>query len=208
MNRNETAARPKLITNAYVGFVDIVASTDLLNAQGTAADFEMMEAFVFSVTKRARINGVRILNSTGDGFFFMLEDAEDRPERMGSFVSDLTHDFRLLLLSLGERAKLVESGLRFGIARGNVLSGEVRGCGSSNTLVVGPAVNLASRLCAVAARNELAVCKSTFRDLNPGFSTKPVSMKFYRCLKGFHASVESYHMQIDPAALDVDAVAS
>ena len=192
--KNEIGSLPELVANVLVGFVDIVSSTALLNAQGLAADYRMKEAFTAAAAKRARECGVTLINSTGDGFLFTLDSGENRAARLAEFARLLSEDFRKLLAGA---PVAIESGLRFGVARGSVLRGTTSHGGQSERLITGPVVNMASRLCDLADTGEMIVCDRAFAEM--GGSLR-VTDKTECRLKGFAAAVDTYHLEVAPVS--------
>ena len=187
---DDSSSLPELLGNVLVGFVDIVSSTAIMNAQGIAADYQMKESFSRAAAKRARECGVTLVNSTGDGFLFVLEAGEGRAARLASFARLLSADFRLLL----ERSEVgIESGLRFGVARGSILRGTIAPEGKSESLITGPVVSMASRLCDRAETGEMIVCERTLDEM---CGSLRVTNKAACRLKGFASAVETYHLEV------------
>jgi class 3 adenylate cyclase len=181
--------------SALMGIVDIVASTEVTNALDLFSAFELQRDFHAAALTRARANGVQIINSTGDGFLFIVNEKKHWQDCLMSFVQGVLSDFQCLLKGI-ERAKgrRLASGLRFGVSRGSVIIScdGVSGQGSA----VGPAINLAARLCARAGANELVISQNVWEDTPASFDGEITAVRTYTDLKGFNASVEAIHKQI------------
>jgi class 3 adenylate cyclase len=190
------ASRPRLMPWAVVGFVDIISSTSISNHIDLETGFEMKQRFLHAATERANESGMIMLNHTGDGFLFLANYGGDDAwaKRLVQFHRALTSDFDGLLSDLRRRAAIrSESGLRFGVSCGPVLLGCL-GASATCFTAVGPDVNLASRLCDVAGRNEFVATRRVWDHLKQVLPGWPASFRNYDSLRGFDGVINAVHV--------------
>ena len=195
------ATRPRLMPWAVVGFVDIISSTSISNHIDLEAGFELKQRFLHSACERAAESGMIMLNHTGDGFLFLANyGSEDWATRLVRFHRSLTADFDALLSDLRRRTRIEsESGLRFGVSCGPVLLGCL-GTSATCFTAVGPDVNLASRLCDVAGRNEFVATRRVWDHLRVALPGWPASFRNYDSLRGFDGVINAVHVGSRPVA--------
>ena len=185
----------KMMGTAVVGFADITASTAIANQIDLMTDWHMKEDFLNIATKRATECGLVVLTHTGDGFMFLANyfgDAE-WPYSLIAFYEGLQLDFDTLRRSLNDRITGIETGIKCAVAMGPAVVGFI-GADQSYFTVIGPTVNLASRLCAKASSNEIVVGYRVWDVLKHtmvGWNTKEV---IYDDLKGFDHAVRAVHI--------------
>jgi len=181
--------------SALMGIVDIVASTEVTNELDLFSAFELQRDFHAAALARAQANNVQIINSTGDGFLFIVNEKEHWQYCLLSFVRGVLSDFQHILKRIeSAKGRCLASGLRFGVSRGSVIisADAVSGQGSA----VGPAVNLAARLCARARVNELVMNQNVWEDAHSPVDDQDTSSHSYTDLKGFKARIDAVHKQI------------
>jgi class 3 adenylate cyclase len=186
-----------IVPEAVVGFADIVASTQISNELDVHADFELRRRFQEMAAKRAGQWGITILNDTGDGIIFMVD--QSRGSRwygnLLSFYDDLRADFQLILDDAAAKHGLrVNSGVRFGVGAGAILVANLRG-NSSQASAIGPEVNLAARLCAKAEPGEIVFSRSAWNATNGKVSSVAAKSRVHTDLKGFAAQVPAMHLK-------------
>ncbi len=136
-----------IMQGAVVGIVDMVSSTTISNAVDMLTEFNFKREFQRRASARASENGIVILNHTGDGFVFLANyhQRETWQNQVLRFHRSLNEDFQRLLNGLRQQTGHdFQSGLRFGVASGNVILGFL----SSNPAhftAVGAVVNLVLR---------------------------------------------------------------
>lgn len=193
--------QPTLMPSAVVGFVDMISSTSISNALDLASGFELKQRFLQAASTRASESGMVVLNHTGDGFLFLANYHSEYgwAERLVHFHRALTSDFDLMIHELRERNGIrSESGLRFGVSCGPVLLGCL-GASSTCFTAVGPDVNLAARLCDLAARNEFVATKRVWDHLKSALPGSPASFHNYSRLRGFDIVINAVHVRTRPA---------
>jgi len=192
----ETTNRVKKISNAVIGIVDIIASSKISNAVDIDVDWELRTRFFAAARERAAETGVALLHHTGDGFLFMLvpDECADWADRLLKFHAKLTFDFQAILQALRISTAGVQSGLRFGVSAGPVLVGSLDGL-DHDKHVVGPDVNLAARMCAVAKANELVLSSRVWHLMKRALHRKTARRESYRGLKGFQFEIHALHLK-------------
>lgn len=113
------------------------------------------------------------------------------------FGNDLENAARCALKMIEERRRLNETGkykieIGIGVASGNVVAGRMGSKDRLNYTVLGPRVNLASRLCSKAGRMEVVIDDLTFRSIEQRAIVSPTPELQ---LKGFAAPVQAYKLE-------------
>jgi class 3 adenylate cyclase len=113
-----------------------------------------------------------------------------------SYGNDALNAVRCALSMINERAKLNETSkyhiqIGIGVATGRVLAGNMGSENRSNYTVIGERVNLASRLCSVAAKMEVVIGSHTVEKL--GSLIRVEELPTLR-LKGFSDDVTAYRL--------------
>lgn len=179
------------VEGAVMGIVDMIDSTVISNCVDVETDFQLKRSFVSQATLRAQENDITILHHTGDGFLFIanLSSKMNWQENLLNFYRQLSHDFSLMISELRARTGIqVESGLRFGVARGNVVLGSLSSQPGHYT-AVGATVNLAARVCSIAEANQIVFCSSTWQ-LMEMVATEEISHSQSYLFKGFSTETE------------------
>ncbi|MGZ4975005.1 MAG: adenylate/guanylate cyclase domain-containing protein [Limisphaerales bacterium] len=196
-NRNILKPEHKAMQDAVIGIVDIVNSTEVCNTLDIVASFEMKRKFQKIAHDRASQNGIAILNDTGDGFLFLANPNGALGAReLARFYGDLTTEFKMLVTEVSlSSGKTLESGLRFGVASGSVILGGLDDKTQQMT-AVGPAVNLAARLCSRAGVDEIVFSAKVWERVNAVMIGWISESKAHADLKGFHEIVPAVHTGI------------
>lgn len=113
-----------------------------------------------------------------------------------SFGNDAENAARCALRMIEERARLNQSGkyqiaIGIGVASGNVVAGRMGSKDRLNYTVLGPRVNLASRLCSKAGPMEAVIDEITWRSVQDCASANPTPELQ---LKGFATPVQAYKL--------------
>jgi class 3 adenylate cyclase len=181
--------------DAVVGIVDIVGSTQISYSVDLTADFLLKQEFLSEAARLARKHDIIILNHTGDGFLFLANYGSKREWRTNlvGFYGALTARFDELLTSTRlDSGRALDSGLRFGISRGNVILGCL-GSSPATFTAVGRDVNLAARLAAAAAKNEIVFNVSVWEEVAGEFHAGPQVTRQYE-FKGCAGMINAVHV--------------
>lgn len=189
-------AKKSAIDNAVVGFADIVGSTEIGNSVDLETDWDLKERFLAAATRRATECGMVVLNQMGDGIFFLAnyQDSQDWQKRLIKFYEQVTIDLNEILRAMDDKIGSVQSGIKFGVAQGPMMLGWI-GEDQSYFTGMGPTVNLAARLCAVAGINEIVVTESVSNSMKSVIKTRKTQEKSYDNLKGFKQVIKTVHIQ-------------
>jgi class 3 adenylate cyclase len=114
-----------------------------------------------------------------------------------SFGNDVDHAARCALRMIDERARLNETSpyhisIGIGLASGKVVAGRMGSKDRLNYTVLGPRVNLASRLCSHAAKMEVLIDEETWRCIEGHARAEPTPELR---LKGFAETVRAYKLR-------------
>lgn len=184
-----------MMPGAVVGFADITASTRIANSVDLFTDWQLKERFLEAATKRATESGMVVLTHLGDGFLFLANyrNSPDWHYNILTFFENLVLDYELVTDSLREKLGDIPSGVKFGIATGPALVG-LLGETQSYFTAIGPDVNLAARLCASAASNEIVISSrvwDTLKSIVHGWEAMP---RLHGELKGFSQEIPAFHV--------------
>jgi class 3 adenylate cyclase len=185
-----------LVPFGVVGVVDIVSSTEISNSMDIFTEWEIKNRFFERAEHHAKHAGLTIVNHTGDGFLFLVDQSHspDWANALVWFYESLVQDFRSILQDVEPGLPHVDSGLRFGVAAGTLLVGQ-----SSTTkldqIVVGAEVNLAARLCESAKVNEMVISTRVWDVLKYATNCSKVQKRVHKSLKGFDHSIPAMHWQ-------------
>jgi class 3 adenylate cyclase len=113
------------------------------------------------------------------------------------FGNDVENAARCALRMIEERARLNETGkykiaIGIGVASGKVVAGRMGSKDRLNYTVLGPRVNLASRLCGQAGRMEVVIDEETWRAIQPRARATPTPELL---LKGFAEPIRAYKLE-------------
>jgi|GEM_PF-6963845 len=161
IGKSQNEKKSKLhIPQATVGIVDIVSSTRIGNAVEVATDWDIKEQFLDCAAARAEQFGMLILNQTGDGFLFLVkEEGQNKQQRVLGFQKALSKDFSLILARYSFQLRNIESGIRTGIAQGELMIGWT-GETAVTYQAAGSVVNKAARLASLAKVNQVVFCEN------------------------------------------------
>jgi adenylate cyclase len=196
--------KKEVVRNAVVGFADIIGSTEIGNNVDLDTDWELKEKFLASTTKRATECGMVVLNQMGDGIFFLAnyQDSKEWNLRLIKFYEQITFDLNDILIGMRDRLGTIQSGIKFGVASGPMMLGWI-GEGQSYFTGMGPTVNLAARLCAVAGNNEIVVTSSVASEMGEVIKNRATKEVSYSNLKGFNEVINTLHIScIDISYVD------
>ncbi len=165
-NNPSVIGKKKKMKNIIIGFADIVNSTQIANKIDIELDWELKENFLEAATALALKNDLVVLTHLGDGFLFVVNymESESWQDNLFSFYSGLTREYERIYSNIVGISGSVKSGVKFGLARGDVIIGFL-GKDQAYFTAVGPTVNLASRVCSKATGDELIVTEDLWVDL-------------------------------------------
>ena len=191
----DSIERKRRIKNLIVGFADMTNSTKIANMVNLDKDWQLKEEFLESATNLALKNDLVVLTHIGDGFLFLANyvNQEEWQNNTISFFRDLVSSYEKIFANLTGLSGQVESGIKFGLARGEVILGFL-GSDQSYFTAIGPTVNLASRVCAAAKNNEMVVTKDLWNDLSGLIGEFHLHENFYTELKGFNGQIELFRI--------------
>ena len=205
----DSIERKRKIGRLIVGFADMTNSTRIANMIDLDQDWQLKEEFLEAATNLALKNDLVVLTHMGDGFLFLANyvNKEEWQSNTISFFRDLVQSYEKIFASLIGLSGQVESGVKFGLARGEVILGFL-GSDQSYFTAIGPAVNLASRVCGTANNNELVVTKDLWDELSGLIGEFHLHENFFTELKGFNGQIELFRIskKFSTKQLDADAV--
>jgi len=169
------------------GFTAFTAATSSQNV------ISILREYYDAVGAAAAECGGTIKDQAGDGVLILV----------GAPLPYVDHAQRALALArkIRERGMAITAqhsdadlvlGVGVGVASGFVTVGVIGGASRLEYAAVGPAVNLASRLCSEAAHGEILVDTRTIELLGEDRSSHPLSLGEALKLKGFQQPVQSY----------------
>lgn len=185
----------KIIENAVVGFTDIVASSQISNEVPIAIDWELKERFLEAATQRAIASEMVVLNHLGDGFLFLANYNESAQwyYNLMSFYEGLVSDFRKISTQLNLSSTGIDTGVKFGVSCGPAMVGFI-GQHQSYFTAMGPDVNLASRLCAVAQADQIVLSSRVWQSVRPLLIGWNFRTEIYQNIKGFDYPISAIHI--------------
>lgn len=192
----EKIPEKKIISQAVVGFADIIGSTNIANTIGLEKDWDLKQEFFRIASRRALSAELIVLNPAGDGFLFLANyhDSSDWKLNVVSFFEGLLRDFEDLKKTQLVRHKNLDTGIKIGVAKGPVILGLIGDENQIHLTAMGPEVNLASRLCEKATKSEMVVSGEVWRAINSslvGWDTRCVE---YTDIKGFQMQITTTHI--------------
>lgn len=164
VKRNERKFSRFLIQDAVIGIVDIKTISEKSDSLRIEESWDIKSLFTEVFIEEAKKRGCVPLPWTGEGFMFICNffDEDDWHFRLAALIEVLHQDFE----SIVHRASVrVETGLKFGIARGQIIFGHL-GKQKAFYTAHGPAINLAASLCSEAGSGETAVSEAVFAELD------------------------------------------
>lgn len=185
----------KILPNAVVGFTDIVASSQISNVVPLAIDWEIKEKFMEAATRRAMESEMVVLTHLGDGFLFLANYNEGSQwyYNLISFYEGLISDFRKLAKELNLSSTGIDTGIKFGVSAGPVMVGFL-GRNQSYFTAIGPDVNLAARLCALAEADQIVLSSRVWHSIRPLLVGWSFKTQTYESIKGFGYSISAVHI--------------
>lgn len=198
-----TIERPQCVQNCVVGFADLIGSTHMGNSLSLESDWKVKEKFLSAAATRAIENQILVLNQMGDGFFYAMNafgTTEGWERKLLQFIDQVTTDVQMILEDHRGEIGDINSGVRFGVAIGEVMVGWI-GTGTQKHFTgMGPNVNLAARLCAQAESNGLVTSSLVFYALRDYLGSRDFEKKTLT-LKGFKNEVPAYSLKPNVIAL-------
>jgi len=158
----------------------------------------LLRAYYDTVGDVAAATGGTIKDYAGDGILILVGAPLPVPDH-AKHALELAAGIRARVRAvIGQRAGQDTLGIGIGVASGRVTVGVVGGAGRLEYAAVGPAVNVASRLCEVAAADEIVVAQRTVELLgvspgSPRFQPRPPA-----ALKGIGDAIPSYALATGP----------
>jgi class 3 adenylate cyclase len=188
--------RKRVMNSAVLGFVDISSSTSIANELTLSRDWDLKERFIESVITRGTENNLIILSQQGDGCFFLANYQDDNgwPLNVIAFFENLLLDYQGIKAQIGINTMTHPTGIKFGISMGSVIIGFI-GKDQPSFTANGPAVNLASRLCGEAGRDELVVSSQVWEVLKQFIAGWHTTEETFKELKGFDIPVPAVRIQ-------------
>lgn len=144
-------------------YCDLRGFTAYTQARGTEEVVSLLERYYAAVGQAAAEQGGTIKDHAGDGVLVLLgapQARRDHAERAVRLARALIEQVRPVLRELAPGV-----GLGVGVASGVVTVGAIRGAGRLEYVAVGPAINLAARLCQHAEDGELLLDAATRQPL-------------------------------------------
>lgn len=172
---------------------DLRGFTAFSGATSSHRVIEILREYYDAVGAAAAESGGTIKDLAGDGVLVLV----------GAPIAFADHAQRALQLAKRIRQTGLELAARWsdaalhlgvgvGVASGEVTVGVVGGAARLEYTAVGPAVNLASRLCGEAAHGEILISERTMELLGHGAERREVRPGEALRLKGFEQPVQSY----------------
>lgn len=185
----------KIHPNAVVGFADIVASSKIANEVPLNVDWALKERFLEAATKRAIASEMVVLTHLGDGFLFLANYNESSQwyYNLIAFYEGIVSDFRQISMELFHNVEDFQTGVKFGVSSGPVMVGFL-GSNQAYFTAIGPDVNLAARLCAVAEPNQIVVSSRVWHSICPLLLGWTFTQKTYEGMKGFNYKISATHI--------------
>jgi class 3 adenylate cyclase len=161
----------------HFAFVDLCDFTRYTDAHGDEQSVSVLTAFRAAVRETGSDHGVRVAKWLGDGAMFV----STRPDRLMTGILALTQRLDEVGCALA---------LRAGLAGGDVILFE------GDDYIGGP-VNLAARLCDIAAPREVLACAELAASVPPDAVAAAMGS---RAIAGFSHPVDIVRIQAAPVA--------
>jgi class 3 adenylate cyclase len=172
---------------------DLRGFTAFSGATSSHRVIEILREYYDAVGAAAAESGGTIKDLAGDGVLILVGAPLAIPDHAARALA-LAKRIRQLGVEFAGRWSDPELrlGMGVGVASGVVTVGVVGGAARLEYTAVGPAVNLASRLCGEAAPGEILIAERTIDLLGPGEQRRELRPGEALRLKGFDQPVQSY----------------
>lgn len=168
-------------------FCDLRGFTAYSSAHPTQRVVDLLERYYAAVGQVAAAQGGTVKDHAGDGVLLLI----------GAPVAQKDHVARAARLALAlqqvVQPLLLTEGLALGVgvASGEATVGAIQGAGRLEYVAVGPAINLAARLCQQAEAGEVLVDAATCAALEPALAAQCVAREPV-WMKGIDEAVTAY----------------
>jgi len=168
-------------------FCDLRGFTAYSSAHPTQRVVDLLERYYAAVGQVAAEQGGTVKDHAGDGVLLLL----------GAPVAQKDHVARAARLALALQQALQpllrDEGLSLGVgvASGEATIGAIRGAGRLEYVAVGPAINLAARLCQQAEAGEVLIDAATHAVLEPALAEQ-CAARAPMAMKGIGEAVAAY----------------
>lgn len=173
-------------------YCDLRGFTAYTQDRGTEQVVSLLEHYYAAVGQAAAEYGGTVKDHAGDGVLILLgapQAQKDHVQRAVGLAQALIERVRPQLLQIAPGV-----GLGVGVASGVVTVGAIRGAGRLEYVAVGPAINLAARLCQRAEDGELLIDLATRQPLSAEsaalFAARPAE-----AIKGYGEAVPLYALR-------------
>ncbi len=185
----------KILPNAVVGFADIVSSSVISNEVPLIIDWNLKEKFLDAATARAIQSDMVVLTHLGDGFLFLANYNESSQwyYNLIAFYEGLVTDFKQIVKELNLDSLEIETGVKFGVSSGPVVVGFL-GKSQSYFTAIGPDVNLAARLCAIASSDQIVLSSRVWHSIKPLLVGWDFEHHVHKTIKGFDYPISAVHV--------------
>lgn len=173
-------------------FCDLRGFTAYTQERRSEEVMNLLERYYAAVGAAAAAEGGTVKDHAGDGVLILLgapvaqDDHAERATRLGIA---LIEQLRPLLRQLAP-----EIGLGVGIASGAVTVGAIHGAGRLEYVAVGPAINLAARLCQRAGDGELLIDQASRQSLDTELAAR-FAARPPEAIKGYEETVMLHALQ-------------
>ncbi len=177
--------KPEMI-DSVVLFADLEGFTKLINENNINEVFEFLNKVFYEFTKIINKNNGIVDKFVGDqviGIFGII-DSENKEE------NSLKSSIELQKIMKKEFNKY-NLGVKVAIVKDKLLYGKLGGKFKTDLTVIGKGVNLASRICEYAKRDEVLVNKELYNSLKEKYSFK---LKDKKIFQGFNKEEEVYKL--------------
>lgn len=158
----------------------------------------LLRAYYDTVGEVAGATGGTIKDYAGDGILILVGAPLPVPDH-ARHALDLATGIRSRVGTLLEQSRGQDRlGVGIGVASGRVTVGVVGGAGRLEYAAVGPAVNLASRLCELAAADEIVIAQRTIELLGSSQESRHFQPRPPASLKGIGDAVPSFALAAGP----------
>lgn len=147
---------------------DLRGFTPYAQAHPSAQVLRVLREYYDAVGEVVAAYGATIKDFAGDGVLVLVGAPIEEP-RHARFGVEVAHRIRAAVRPVVERASSAghKLGIGVGVASGAVTVGIIGSSGRFEYTAVGPAVNLASRLCELALDGEVLIDKATIEQCDP-----------------------------------------
>lgn len=173
-------------------FCDLRGFTAYTQERRSEEVMNLLERYYAAVGAAAAAEGGTVKDHAGDGVLILLGAPvaqDDHAERAARLGIALIEQLRPLLRQLAP-----EIGLGVGIASGAVTVGAIHGAGRLEYVAVGPAINLAARLCQRAGDGELLIDQASRQSLDTELAAR-FAARPPEAIKGYEETVMLHALQ-------------